>query len=392
MANGFTNPFTNPRGFFSSQPGGFFAAPQGGNTLTGLLGDPRVNIGLAIAQGQPIGKAILGGALQAQTLQETFAKQNLQKKIADGTATQQDYIALYPELAAKSFFQDPKETFRPLTDAEKQTRGLDPEKSYQIGDISNKITQIGGTGTTIDLGGKKEIEFAKSQINQVEADLTRTAGYVNKSQAINRIETGLNNFQTGAFGDTRTFIGNVAETFGVDIKDSKFVNPDGQLITSGAAEFKRILASGLQNLNKEELKMLTDINPQTGNTPYVNKVIVETMKINNKVEQQTNEAGQEFLAQEISFKEYKNKIKQFKKDATKESNEIFDAAKTLSQKVPSIVQDNVGANITAFNVNGEKVTIKVAKSDKWTGRTDINNNAIMRTTNGDLYVIMLDED
>ena len=147
-----------------------------------------------------------------------------------------------PELAAKSLFQDPKETFRPLTDAEKQTRGLDPEKSYQIGDISNKITQIGGTGTTIDLGGKKEIEFAKSQISQVEADLTRTAGYVNKSQAINRIETGLNNFQTGAFGDTRTFIGNVAETFGVDIKDSKFVNPDGQLITSGAAEFKRILA------------------------------------------------------------------------------------------------------------------------------------------------------
>ena len=23
MTNGFTNPFTNPRGFFSSQPGGF---------------------------------------------------------------------------------------------------------------------------------------------------------------------------------------------------------------------------------------------------------------------------------------------------------------------------------------------------------------------------------
>ena len=72
MANGFTNPFTNPRGFFSSDEGGFFAAPQGGRTLTGLLGDPRVNIGLAIAQGQPIGKAILGGALQAQTLHETF--------------------------------------------------------------------------------------------------------------------------------------------------------------------------------------------------------------------------------------------------------------------------------------------------------------------------------
>jgi len=107
MASQFTNPFTNPGGFFSSQEGGFFAAPQGGRTLTGLLGDPRVNIGLAIAGGQPIGKAIMGGALQANTLQETFAKQNLKKKIADGTATKQDYIGLYPQLAAKQLF-DPK--------------------------------------------------------------------------------------------------------------------------------------------------------------------------------------------------------------------------------------------------------------------------------------------
>tara|TARA_R110001599_G_scaffold28648_4_gene98863 strand:+ start:14769 stop:15851 length:1083 start_codon:yes stop_codon:yes gene_type:complete len=72
MANQFTNPFTNPSGFFSTQPGGFFAEPQGGNTLTGLLGDPRVNIGLAIAQGQPIGQAIMGGALQAQQIRQAL--------------------------------------------------------------------------------------------------------------------------------------------------------------------------------------------------------------------------------------------------------------------------------------------------------------------------------
>lgn len=72
MANGFTNPFTNPKGFFSSQPGGFFAAPQGGRTLTGLLGDPRVNIGLAIAQGQPLGKAIFGGALQSAQVRKAL--------------------------------------------------------------------------------------------------------------------------------------------------------------------------------------------------------------------------------------------------------------------------------------------------------------------------------
>jgi len=105
MANGFKGLLSNPIQAYQSarQPGGFLA-PQ--TTMSGFLGDPRVSIGMAIAQGQPIGQAILGGALQAQTLQETFAKQNLQKKIADGTATQQDYISLYPELAAKSLFDD----------------------------------------------------------------------------------------------------------------------------------------------------------------------------------------------------------------------------------------------------------------------------------------------
>jgi hypothetical protein len=387
MAINFKNPLTNPQGFFSSEPGGFFAAPKGGRTLTGLLGDERVNIGLAIAQGQPIGKAILGGALQANTLQETFGKQNLKKKIADGTATKQDYISLYPELAAKQLFADPKETFRPMTQEEKILGGYNPDKNYNIGS-SGKISQVGGGDTNIDLGGKTDLEFAKKQLSQVGTDIEKTAGFVNKSQAINRIEAGLDNFQTGAFGEARSFIGNVAETFGVDTTNSKFFNPEGQLITSGAAEFKRILASGLQNLNREELKMLTDINPQTGNTPYVNRVIVETMKINNKVDQQTNELGKQFLAQEISFKEYNAQIKQFKKDATKESNEVFDAFKTLNEKLPKIVKDNIGASVTGINVQSQKVPIKISNSDKWTGQKDLDGNLLMRTINGDLYSVM----
>jgi len=76
----FKNPLTNPKGFFSSQQGGFFAPPEGGRTLTGLIGDPRVNIGLAIAQGQPIGQAILGGALQAQEIKDSFEDRKFTKE------------------------------------------------------------------------------------------------------------------------------------------------------------------------------------------------------------------------------------------------------------------------------------------------------------------------
>jgi len=98
---------SNPMAAYKSarQPGGLLAPVT---SINQLLGDKRFNIGINIAQGQPIGKAILGGTLQANTLQETFAKQNLKKKIADGTATKQDYISLYPQLAAKQLFADPK--------------------------------------------------------------------------------------------------------------------------------------------------------------------------------------------------------------------------------------------------------------------------------------------
>ena len=92
MASQFTNPFTNPGGFFSTQPGGFFAAPQGGNTLTGLISDPRVNIGLAIAGGQPLGKAIMGGALQAQQVRAALTPEDKERKIVKGADGRQRYV------------------------------------------------------------------------------------------------------------------------------------------------------------------------------------------------------------------------------------------------------------------------------------------------------------
>lgn len=133
----FKNPLTNPTGFFSSQPGGFFAPPEGGRTLTGLIGDPRVNIGLAIAQGQPIGQAIVGGALQA-------------KEISD---------ALKPE---EETFATTKQAYNPqtgetvfATEEQIQTQGLQP-----VADLSSDLptdqdnyrlaVQQGFTGTFMD--------------------------------------------------------------------------------------------------------------------------------------------------------------------------------------------------------------------------------------------------
>ena len=83
----------------ASQPGGALAPVT---SLNGFLGDPRVNIGLAIAQGQPLGKAIMGGALQAKQIQSSFAP--AERKIikgADGFNYYEDGTRVLPGIKGK---------------------------------------------------------------------------------------------------------------------------------------------------------------------------------------------------------------------------------------------------------------------------------------------------
>ena len=91
MASQFTNPFTNPGGFFSSQEGGFFAPPKR-KGFEGFLSDPRLSIGMAIAQGQPIGQALLGGAIQAKQIEESMFPDAEERKIVKGADGRQRYV------------------------------------------------------------------------------------------------------------------------------------------------------------------------------------------------------------------------------------------------------------------------------------------------------------
>ena len=100
MSNG---PFSSLRGLLQNpiqsyrdarQPGGLLAPVT---SLNQFLGDPRVNIGLDLAAGRPLG----------ESLERTAAIQQ----------------SLAPEAE--------EETFSILTELEKRTFGLDPNKTYQ---------------------------------------------------------------------------------------------------------------------------------------------------------------------------------------------------------------------------------------------------------------------
>jgi len=82
---------SNPMAAYKSarQPGGLLAPVT---SMNQFLGDPRVNIGLAIASGQPLGKAILGGALQAQQVRAALTPEDKERKIVKGADGRQRYV------------------------------------------------------------------------------------------------------------------------------------------------------------------------------------------------------------------------------------------------------------------------------------------------------------
>ena len=71
--------------------------------------------------------------------------------IGQGIQGKDPFSALLPaamQTAQLQKYLTPKESFRQLTDAEKQLRGLPIDKQFQIG-ANNKIMQIGGSGTNV---------------------------------------------------------------------------------------------------------------------------------------------------------------------------------------------------------------------------------------------------
>ena len=96
MANGFTNPFTNPKGFFSSQPGGFLAPPKQSG-FQGLITDPRVTFGLSLAGGAtPIEALTIAGQMK-----DTFSNEEDERRIvkgADGFNYYEDGTRVLPDV------------------------------------------------------------------------------------------------------------------------------------------------------------------------------------------------------------------------------------------------------------------------------------------------------
>lgn len=243
----------------------------------------------------------------------------------------------------------------------------------------------------INLAPNKNLKSFEAQLSIVTDDRKKYESFNNKTQSINQMEAGLDTFKSGAFGDTRIFVGEIGDLLGFNMNKDEYFNPEGQLINVGAAAFKRDLANGLQNLNKEELKMLEFMNPRTANAPSTNRIILDTMKVNNKTEEKLFNLTNEFIGEKITYNEYATKQKTLKKEATIEANKIYETYTQVGKGADKVLKDFIGDSTGGFDVNNNPITVKVEASDKWTGQTDRNGSLVIRKDNGVLYAISIEE-
>ena len=190
MASQFTNPFTNPGGFFSSQPGGFFAPPKR-EGFGGFLSDPRLSIGMAIAQGQPIGQALLGGAIQAKQIEDAIFPDTefTTTKQAYNPNTGQTVFATEEQIQTEGLTPVPKtdtspEIFQLVGPKGNFVRNVTEEDFIQDGDnwekLGYKLTAL-PKGTAAAPSG--------SEVNQKAFD-----PFKQRYDAANQLITGLNNY------------------------------------------------------------------------------------------------------------------------------------------------------------------------------------------------------
>ena len=342
----FNNPLTKPQGFFSSQPGGLFGPPQQ-EGFAGFLSDPRVSIGMAIAEGQPLGQALLGGALQAKQIETAMFPEAEERKIIVDANGRQRYVDtgefVFPDLESTP---DAVETFTLLTEIEKSNAGLDPTRTYQKSDISGKITQV-GTSPTVTIEGDepgqtKEQELIGEYYGETFANIAKRGDEAFKgNQDIEIMEQLLENtdFTTGSFGEFRTSAENIASEFGINLDVQNVPAAEAYRSLSG-----RVVLSNLQYtkgaVSDREMNFFGSIAPGLTMSKEGNRLVLDIAKRKNANEVRYRDAAINWIEENDSLRA-KNKdgktwsefTLEFQKNNPLYSPEEVEVMKNLSEQI-----------------------------------------------------------
>jgi len=210
---------------------------------------PLGEVGIALASGAPVVDA-LGAGYKKFVSDDDKRKALMDKR-------KQAAVSTVLGQAVKD-----KKTFRQLTDPEKKARGLPLDKQFQIG-ADNKVMQIGGSGTNVTVNTpppETEEQKYQGKVYGKEFGTIVEAGNLaiindQKLEILNAINESPD-LKTGKFGEFRTEVQKLAETFGFDpnLQDTTsaeiVTGVSGGLVLDGLQKFSGAISDGERNFTK----------------------------------------------------------------------------------------------------------------------------------------------
>ena len=263
----------------------------GGQTGNGVV-NPRKSL-LNLGQDKPGG--LLGNIPQSALLGSALFGQGMQGK--------DPFSALLPAVGQTAQLQQymtPKKSFRQLTDAEKQSRGLPLDKQFQVG-ADNKIMQIGGSGTNVTVNTPFETAEEK-EISKVFGEefkeINKAGNLANVNDQKLEILMNLNeseNLKSGKFGEFRTEAQKLAEEFGFDpgLQDTTVAEivggVSGGLVLDGLQKFSGAISDGERNYTKS-------ITPGLSTTKEGNRYLLQINKRQNELAKEYSNVANDWIS------------------------------------------------------------------------------------------------
>lgn len=197
------------------------------------------------------------------------------------------------------------DTFRVLTPEEEVKMGLDPTGAYQIG-ADEKVSKIGGEGTTVNIDQKAEGAFEKraAEAQAVTFDAMATEGL--NARADLAVIDQLDGLLAGQGGVATGIAGWLA---------SKGLGTEGmgdlqavQALISKLVPTQRAPGSG--TISDADLALFKASLPSLWNQPEGNKIIISTMKGLATYKQQQGEIADQILNGEVSRQEGRRMLRE----------------------------------------------------------------------------------
>jgi len=315
--------------------------------LQGLLNTPMNQSG-----------GILGNIPQGALLGSSIFSQGIQGK--------DPFSALLPAVTQTAQLQKlmtPKKSFRQLTDAEKQSRGLPIDKQFQIG-ADNKVMQIGGSGTSVTVNTPRPETEEEKLVGKVFGGEFKTINEQGSLANLNdqnlEILSQLNEsegLRTGKFGELRTGAQKLAEEFGFDpgLQDTTVAeivgSVTGGLVLDGLAKLSGSISDG-------ERLYVQSTTPGLSTTKEGNRYLLQIRQRQNELAKEFSNVANDWISRNKGLSKNDKELGSwgsYKVKWHKANPLINPKMKTKLTALSKTVDTEFGKNVKIITRNGKQI-------------------------------------